>query len=112
MKRFDGKWYGRSDGELRGTIKGNVMTWPTGEDTNVSYDGGLDVSLSFDGTLCKGMLIDGGISWDDGDDIWIKGIDSIETIITLYPKINIRMKCVAISHVTHILTYCNHFWQK
>ena len=79
MNRFDGKWYGHSDGKLRGTIKGNVITWYNGQSSRVTYDDKLNISLTWSGKLYRGALHSGTISWDNGD-IWTTAFLGIERI--------------------------------
>ena len=76
MKSFNGDWYGNSNGKSRGTIKGNVLTWPNGKRSEVTYDDKSHIFVTLDGKTYKGALnkpSNGSICWNDGD-IWTNTI--------------------------------------
>jgi len=64
---YDGVWHGFYDGELRGTIKGNILTWGNGVDSGLTYESG-DIHLGpFVGQISSEDYM---IYWNDAD-IWI-----------------------------------------
>jgi hypothetical protein len=81
---FDGLWYGRYDGELRGTINGNTLTWGNGADSGVTYDSG-NIHL---GPFVGQITSEGLINWDDGD-IWINYDFQAPTTRNLFQKLHL-----------------------
>ena len=68
MAKYDGEWYGKQDGQLRGWITGTMLTWGNNVGQELSYDEQGRIKLAeFTGELNSFCEID----WDDGD-VWIR----------------------------------------
>ena len=78
-RKFDGMWYGKSDGEFRGAIKRNMIERSSGTTIALRYSSVEEkyfIELDKDEIQLKGELIDyegsrTEIVWSDGDE-WIK----------------------------------------
>mmetsp|Transcript_84599 Transcript_84599/g.218002 ORF Transcript_84599/g.218002 Transcript_84599/m.218002 type:complete len:267 (+) Transcript_84599:91-891(+) len=77
--RLEGTWHSRQDGELRGRIDGNRMTWEEdGSETLITIAGERAdiVRMSVDGKSYAGVLSEDGrlLKWGDGD-VWVRSDD-------------------------------------
>ena len=72
---YNGKWTGKSDGKLRATIGGCLLTWHNKTKTAIVYDDQSQIVVNWNGEGCQGLLNEGGdIKWSDGD-LWTRIVE-------------------------------------